>query len=317
MRTDIVTITLNPTVDFATSAPSVYPEHKLRCTEPHIDPGGGGINVARAVRNLGGQATALIAIGGGAGAQLLQLLALEGVPTVAFQGPGESRLSFSVTDQEENVQYRFVMPGPIWTEADVQRGLNSIDQSAGEGTMVVLSGSQPPGVAKEFPSILSQHVAGRGARLIVDTSGPALFNLVQQRNDAVHVLRMDDAEAEELAGRALTKRADTAAFAKDLIDRGVAANVIVARGADGSVLCTAEGAWHAAPGSPVEVVSKVGAGDSFVGAFTLALAREETLPECLKFGVAAAAAACMTLGTRLCEMPTVERILEGCLLEEI
>lgn len=316
MRTDILTITLNPTVDFAASAPRVYPDHKLRCTEPHIDPGGGGINVARAVRLLGGQATALIAIGGGAGAQLLQLLALEGVPTVAFQGPGESRLSFSVTDQDSNEQYRFVMPGPEWTEADVARGLVSIDQAAGDGTLVVLSGSQPPGVAKEFPSILADHIADRGARLIVDTSGPALFNLVQQPHPAIHVLRMDGPEAEELAGRDLPDRADTAAFARELVDRGVARNVIVARGADGSVLSSAEGSWHSV-GAKVEVVSKVGAGDSFVGGFTLALARGEPLKDCLRYGVAAASAACTTEGTRLCELKTVEGLLEECTLEPV
>ncbi|WP_425049403.1 1-phosphofructokinase family hexose kinase [Psychromarinibacter sp. S121] len=316
MRTDIVTVTLNPTVDFATSSPQVFAEHKLRCTEPHIDPGGGGINVARAVRQLGGQATAMIAIGGGAGAQLLQLLALEGVPTVAFQGPGESRLSFSVTDQATNEQYRFVMPGPIWGEADVERGINSIDQSAADGTLVVLSGSQPPGVAKEFPSILAQHLEGRGARLIVDTSGPALFNLVRGTYEAIHVLRMDDVEAEELAGRALTTREDTAAFARELVMRGSARIVIIARGADGSVLATESEAWHAV--SPtVDVVSKVGAGDSFVGAFTLALARGETLPACLRFGVAAAAAACTTEGTRLCEMQTVEKLLPACELARV
>lgn len=316
MRTDILTITLNPTVDYAATAPRVYPDHKLRCTEPHIDPGGGGINVARAVRLLGGQATALIAIGGGAGAQLLQLLALEGVPTVAFQGPGESRLSFSVTDQEAEEQYRFVMPGPIWTEADVDRGLASIDQAAGDGTLVVLSGSQPPGVAKEFPSILADHVTGRGARLIVDTSGPALFNLVQQPHESIHVLRMDGPEAEELAGRPLPARADTAAFARELVDRGVAANVIVARGADGSILSSAEGSWHAV-GAQIEVVSKVGAGDSFVGGFTLALARGQSLADCLQYGVAAASAACTTEGTRLCELETVERLLKDCTLEPV
>ncbi len=316
MRTDILTITLNPTVDFATSAPKVYPDHKLRCSEPHIDPGGGGINVARAVRLLGGTATALIAIGGGSGAQLLQLLALEGVPTVAFQGPGESRLSFSVTDGAEGHQYRFVMPGPIWTEPDVERGLASIDQAAGDGTLVVLSGSQPPGVAKEFPSILAEHVTGRGARLIVDTSGPALFNLVRAPHESIHVLRMDGPEAEELAGHALPERADTAAFARGLVERGVAANVIVARGADGSILSNADGSWHAA-GAPIEVVSKVGAGDSFVGAFTLSLALGKSLPDCLRYGVAAASAACTTEGTRLCELATVERLLKDCTLSPI
>ena len=99
MRAHILTITLNPTVDFSTTAPDVVPEIKLRCSEPRFDPGGGGINVARAIRLLGGQAVALIAIGGQTGAEALQRLASEGVPTVAFQGPGETRQSVSVIDQ--------------------------------------------------------------------------------------------------------------------------------------------------------------------------------------------------------------------------
>ncbi|RMD94506.1 MAG: 1-phosphofructokinase family hexose kinase [Alphaproteobacteria bacterium] len=309
MRTDILTITLNPAEDFATSAPGIRPDEKLRCAEPHVDPGGGGINVARAVRMLGGQATALIAIGGARGARVLQLLALEGVPTVAFQGPGETRLSFSVTDAATGAQYRFVMPGPAWEEEDVARGLVSIDQAIGDGTLVVLSGSQPPGVAKEFPSILAEHVRGRGARLIVDTSGPALMHLARAPHETVFCLRMDSAEAESLAGRRLPDRADSAAFASELVARGVAKNVIVARGADGSVLANAEGRWHAiAP--PVTVVSKVGAGDSFVGAFSLWFARGESVQEALRAGVAAAAAAVASEATRLCERSLTEALLQ-------
>ena len=125
MPSHILTITLNPTVDYCTTAPGIQPGVKLRCTEPQIDPGGGGINVARAVRLLGGQATALVAIGASSGANLLQLLALEGVPTVAFQGPGETRQSMSVIDQSTGDQYRFVMPGPEWEEHDVPRALAS------------------------------------------------------------------------------------------------------------------------------------------------------------------------------------------------
>ena len=316
MKSHILTITLNPTVDYCTTADGVVPNVKLRCTEPQIDPGGGGINVARAVRLLGGQATALVAIGASTGANLLQLLALEGVPTVAFQGPGETRQSMSVINQKNMDQYRFVMPGPIWREDDVPRALNSVDQSTGEDTLVVLSGSQPPGVAKDFPSILAAHVAGRQARLIVDTSGPALFHLAERPHDALHVLRMDGPEGEELAGKPLPTREDTAEFAQGLVQSGVAKVVIVARGADGSVLASADGNWHSV-GPTVEVVSKVGAGDSFVGAFTLALAGAEPFEECLRWGVAAASAAVMSDATRLCDRATTERLLKETVVTKL
>lgn len=311
MKSHILTITLNPTVDFCTTSPHIVPGPKLRCTDPQIDPGGGGINVARAVKLLGGQATALVAIGGATGAHLLQLLALEGVPTVAFQGPGETRQSMSVIDQGSGEQYRFVMPGPIWQDHDVPRALASVDQATGEDTLVVLSGSQPPGVAKDFPSILADHVGDRQARLIVDTSGPALSHLVEEPRSALHVLRMDGPEGEELAGRSLRTREDTAEFAQGLVRKGVAKIIIVARGADGSVLATKDGAWHSV-NPPVKVVSKVGAGDSFVGAFTLALAGDEPVENCLRWGVAAASAAVMSDATRLCDRKTTEGLLSRC-----
>lgn len=316
MKSHILTITLNPTVDYSTCSPAISSGVKLRCTEPQIDPGGGGINVARAIRLLGGQATALVAIGEATGAHLLQLLALEGVPTVAFQGPGETRQSMSVIDESTGEQYRFVMPGPSWQADDVPRALASVDQATNEDTLVVLSGSQPPGVAKDFPSIMSDHVAGRGARLIVDTSGPALFHLAEQPRESLYVLRMNGEEGEELAGRPLPTREDTAAFARSLIDKGVARIVIVARGADGSVMATPEGAWHCVS-PPVTVVSKVGAGDSFVGAFTLSLARERPVEECLRLGVAAASAATMTEATRLCDPADTERQRAACELTQL
>jgi 6-phosphofructokinase 2 len=316
MRSHVLTITLNPTVDYSSTAAEIVPEIKLRCTEPVIDPGGGGINVARAIRLLGGQATALVAIGGATGAHLLQLLALEGVPTVAFQGPGETRQSMSVIDRSTGRQFRFVMPGPEWQEHDVPRALASVDQATNEDTLVVLSGSQPPGVAKDFPSILADHVAGRGARLIVDTSGPALFHLAERPHESLFVLRMDGDEGEELAGRPLPTREDTAAFCRELIAKGVAKTIIVARGADGSVLASADAAWHAVS-PPVPVVSKVGAGDSFVGGFTLALARGEPIEDCLRWGVAAASASVMTEATRLCDRKTAEKQYETCLVTPI
>ena len=80
--------------------------------------------------------------------------------------------------------------------------------------------------------------------------------------------------------------------------------MIVARGADGSVLSNVDGSWHAvAP--RVEVVSKVGAGDSFVGAYTLAEALGKSQQDCLRYAVAAASAACTTEGTRLERLPGV------------
>lgn len=95
----ILTITLNPAVDLATSIERVAAGPKLYCKAPRVDPGGGGVNAARAIRKLGGQVTALVAVGGAMGAQLLQLLAAEDVRALAVHVVGETRQSFAVTDE--------------------------------------------------------------------------------------------------------------------------------------------------------------------------------------------------------------------------
>lgn len=296
--TDILTITLNPALDISSTVETVQPGHKLRCEVPVYDPGGGGINVARAVHFLGGEATAFVAVAGYRGAHICNLLQAEGVPLVAFQVAGESRESLAVIDRTNSRQYRFVMPGPAWNETMAEAAMQAIADKLHKGSFLVLSGSQPEGVPDGFPAHLATLAKSRKCRLIVDTSGPALSRLLSHPA-AVEVLRLDRAESEKLAGRRLTSIANMASFAAALVAQGVAQMVVLAIGSKGSVLASAAGCWHAVT-PKVPVVSKVGAGDSFVGAFSLALSRGQPPSEALSHGVAAASAAVMSDATALC-----------------
>jgi 6-phosphofructokinase 2 len=125
------------------------------------------------------------------------------------------------------------------------------------------------------------------------------------------VLRMDSEEAEAVAKTALTSRQDSADFAQKLALHGVANRVIIARGADGSVMATRDERWFCAA-AKVPVVSKIGAGDSFVAGFVLAMSRGKTDVEALAQGVAAASAAVMTPATELCRASDVIALLEQC-----
>lgn len=309
---DILTITLNPAVDLSTATDAVEPGPKLRCDRPKTDPGGGGINVSRAVRILGGQTRALVAIGGPTGKKLRHLLVDEGIAILPFRAPGETRQSIAVTDRGTGRQYRFVMPGPEWDEANCQQVLQMVETTAPEDGLVVFSGSNPPGVPDAFAAQLCDRVAGRGARTIIDTSGSALTYLATTPPAAPpFALRMDQEEAEDLARAPLPSRQDSADFAARLVAAGVATVVIVARGPDGSVLAAPDSKLHAAA-AHVPVNSKVGAGDSFVGAFTLSLARGSDLAEALQRGVAAASAAVMSAATDLCTRADAERLIPEC-----
>lgn len=139
---------------------------------------------------------------------------------------------------------------------------------------MVLSGSLPAGVAHDLPARLAARCAQRGGRLVLDTSGEILLCAAAPPRP-IFVLRMDEQEAEALAGGRLRTRGDTADLAEALVRRRAAQVVVVARGAEVSVMAKHDRRWFAkTPEVPVK--SRVGAGDSFLAAVTLGLARGRT-----------------------------------------
>lgn len=306
----IFTVTLNPAIDLETTVPVVVPGDKLRCSDPLRDPGGGGINVARVIVTLGGAATALVAMHGAQGAELATMLAQQGVPVLALPAPGAVRQNLSVIEASTGRQFRFVFPGPTWDAGDMRRAGEALAGRIAPGDWVVLSGSLPPGVTGAAYGDLARRLAGQGAQVVVDTSGAALVALAGARA-GLALLRMDRAEAEALAGRSLPTLRDSADFATGLVAQGAARVVIAARGAEGSVLAAAGERWFA-PAAQVPVVSRTGAGDSFVAAVVLALSRGQPLPDALQLGCAAASAAVTTPATQLCNAAAVAALVPDC-----
>ena len=134
VQNPILTLTLNPALDMSTEVPSLVPDQKLRCTEPLLDPGGGGLNVSRAVAALGGESLALVALGGLTGDRLAGLIRQEGVPFLALTAPGETRQSLTVTAADTGQQFRFMLPGPQWSDADQERVFLLLRASARAGS---------------------------------------------------------------------------------------------------------------------------------------------------------------------------------------
>lgn len=316
---DIVTVTLNPALDLATFASDVRPGPKLRCDAPRVDPGGGGINVSRAIRTFGGTSLPLVALEGPTGQTLHDLMVAKGIPPHRLSAPGETRQSLSVTDRKTGHQFRFVLPGPEWPPDHTEAALAVCSDLASPQGWVVLSGSQPPGVPDDLPLKLAERLAEKGAKLVLDTSGSALHAIAEAAKPTAipELLRFDHVEACDLAGEKLNGPSGSGPFAASLVARGVAKSVIIACGGDGSVLAGADGVTTFCKAARVPVVSKVGAGDSFVAAAVLALARGKSLVEALHHGTAAACSAVMTPATRLCTAEDTERLMPECQLRTL
>ena len=170
----------NPAVDISTSVEKIVPVNKLRCTSQLRDPGGGGINVARVVKRLGGDVVAIYPIGGATGDLLRRLVERENVPSQTSTIAQETREDFSVTEISSGQQYRFVLPGPQLNEAEWRECLNLVAKIEPFPRFLVGSGSLPPGVPDDFYARVSRIARQRGAKMILDTSGAPLAAAVAE-----------------------------------------------------------------------------------------------------------------------------------------
>lgn len=299
----IVTLTINPAVDESTAVESVAAEIKLRCDAPHYDPGGGGINVSRAIQKLGGSSTIVYAQGGPNGALLNQLLAQEGLDQRPVPIAGMTRQSFTVFERSTSLQYRFGMPGPQLSAAEWQACLDACLDTPAD--FIVGSGSLPPGVPDDFYAQLVARGTAQGTKVIIDTSGAALKALM---GSGAFLLKPNIAELETLMGAPFSGEAALKDAAQALTRAGLAQALLISLGAGGAALATADQyIYLRAPVVPIQ--SKVGAGDSMVGGLTLALANGKSLAEAARHAVAAGTAAVMTPGTQLCRREDYEQLL--------
>jgi len=306
----IVTLTPNPTYDFALDAPKVEPNRKLRCVNPESHPGGGGLNVARAAARLGADTLAIFTAGGLYGAALKGLVAEEHVPMRTIAVAGETRLAFHVRDAATNDEYRFNLPGTQMSSKERQAFLEALQEEVRDGDFVVGSGSLPPiegdGAAENFWADAAKIAKAKGARFVLDSvSGvaPAL-------KEGVFLFRCNEHEYLALSGGALSWPDAIAAFAQKLAKSGAATRVVITHGGDGSVMATKD-ALVFTPVFPVRAHSAVGAGDSFVAGLVVALLHGWKDAEALRYAAACAAATRLSSGTSLFDVADVERLYSG------
>ena len=305
----VVTLTLNPAIDKSTAVPRLVPEQKLACAPPKVEPGGGGINVARGLKRLGLDARAVFVAGGPPGEALRQLVAREGLAATAVPIAAWTRENLTVVDEASNQQYRFGMPGAALTNAEQAQVLAVLAALRPASEVLVASGSLPPGVAPGFMGDIARWARQAGAKLVVDTSDEALRCAVAE---GAYLIKPNLGELSKLAGVESLDSESAAEAAQGIIAQGKCEIVVVSLGAAGACLVTRDVAEHiAAPA--VKKQSTVGAGDSMVAGMVFALCQGRPVREAVRLGVACGTAATMNPGTELFHKADAERLFQWLL----
>jgi 6-phosphofructokinase 2 len=288
----------------------IRPVRKTRAIEQRTDAGGGGINVARVLKELGVEACAIYLAGGATGLVLDELVAKMGMPRTCIDIGGSTRISFTVFEEISGLEYRFVSEGSALAEAEWQATLSLLKEC--DADYVVASGSLPPGIPVDFYARLGAIVRSNGARLILDTSGPALQAAMSA--GGIYLAKPSLGEFEMLTHQKFETVEEIADAATSFIANGLVENLAVTMGREGALLACRSGTLRL-NGPKVKPVSAVGAGDSFVAGMTVALSRRQDVQDAFMLGMAAGAAAVLMPGTQVCRRDDVARLYAGVVAE--
>jgi 1-phosphofructokinase len=307
----IVTVTLNPAVDMTMSIPRFALGRINRAAVERVDPGGKGINVAKAVSRLGSPVLALGFVAGNYGRSISESLAREEILTDFIYVDGETRVNLKIKDPISGVETEINQPGFEVVPSDLRKLQENIEKHSSCSVMV-FSGSLPPGVPTDTYATFIEIAKRGGAGTILDTSGAGLRNGMAARP---YLVKPNRAEVEEQLKVRIRGEQELANAARKLLASGPR-SVVVSSGAEGAVAATAEGAWWARPPA-IRTATTVGAGDAMVGAFAHAMVQRLPFLEALRLSTAAATAAASVTGSRVADLETIRALLPQVIVEQV
>jgi 1-phosphofructokinase len=301
----IVTVTPNPSLDRTVTLATPLTRGAVhRVNSVTTEPGGKGVNVARALTLAGVDAVALLPAAGGD--PLVAALQSSGVPFRCVPITSPVRTNIAVTEMDGTTT-KINEPGAKLDETAVDALTRSVVGNAEHASWVVMSGSLPPGMPVSWYADVVAKLASFDCKVAVDTSDGPLAALVAAFDRAAPDLIKPNAE--ELAGvigfapqalEAALAHGDpepVVSAARRLLDRGVGA-VLATLGAAGAVLVNDTGSWLATP-PPIVPRSTVGAGDSSLAGYVRADVGGAEPPQRLQMAVAYGSAAAALPGSAL------------------
>jgi 1-phosphofructokinase family hexose kinase len=286
----ILCITPNPAIDRTILLPNLVLGSVHRAQKTIIAAGGKGLNVARTIQQLGGQALCMGFAGGHSGRLLADLAQTEGLHSHWTWTDTETRTCTILVSNNRDATL-INEPGMPVSASDWKQLRQDVSKEQSSVKLVCISGSLPPNSSEEDLQHLLNMLVAAGKQVWVDTSGAALNTVL--RNPQV-CTKVNGTEMGEVLGLQV-EDFSSAGRALDRLGERAPTACVITLGSAGAVLATRKGRWFA-QGPQISVVSTVGSGDSFLGGLVSALDHGKEWPEALLDGVAAGTANALSAG---------------------
>jgi tagatose 6-phosphate kinase len=300
----IITVTLNPAIDKRLHVPQMKLGAVQRTSAQESTAGGKGLNVTRVVKQLGEQVLATGMLGGMNGEWIRQRLDRDEVSHDFVTIAGETRICLNIIDDSNGISSEILEQGPQISELEAAEMTDKIRKLAAPGVWMVMSGSLPAGLSAGFYGSLIEEAQKLGAKVLLDSSGPAL---IEGLKACPYVIKPNEDEIAQLTGESVFNESTFRQIASKLADQGLP-NVIVSIGADGC-LASIDGALYRVKPPRIEAVNAVGSGDSFMAGLAVAWKRGLNGADALRLATATGAANACSHGTGHVVLADVERLL--------
>lgn len=278
----ILTVTLNPSLDYIQVLPCLRPGTLNRSETEQIRPGGKGINVSLVLHALGAETKATGFAGGFTGRELSRLVEASGVENCFVPVDAVTRINVKLIHGEET---EINASGPQITEENVC-ALEQIISALDKGDVLVLSGAVPSSLPKDIYYRLGKAGKEKGVPIAVDTSGEALIKTLPLQP---FLIKPNQYELSELLHMPVTSPQEAKLAALRLCEMG-ARNVLCSMGKMGAVFVGEKHAPLFCRAPEGLLIHSVGAGDSMLAGFLAGFLQTGNKTEAFLESVAAGSA---------------------------
>lgn len=300
----ILTLTLNPTIDQMVLLEEFLAGDANRILASRTDPGGKGINVSKALLELGCESLAMGFAAGTRGRFVEHALKERGIYTDFLRIPGHTRNNITIIDQNHNTTTTLNEPGPVTDAHHLNTLVGRLKKHLSPEDWLVIGGSVPPGLEPGVYADIICMANQMGVHCVLDTEGAPFRAGIAAKP---YMVKPNRAEVERILGHMPRSKDPVLDAAEHIHNMGVEV-VVLSQGDRGAVMVTSQGAWRAYPPA-LAASSTVGTGDAMVAGMVQVMSRGGSPEEALRLGSAAGAAAALTVGTQPCRQPDVVRLL--------
>ncbi len=280
----ILTVTANPTIDRVYFVDGFEFGKVHRVDSVSRSAGGKGINVARVAKIIGCSTAAMGFVGGYTGDFIKSEVKKQGIKEMFTEIAGETRTCVNISDSNGK-SGEVLEAGPEIMAEERNRFIKTYTDEIDSFQVICLSGSLPKGLGTDFYKELVEIAKAKNKKIIVDTSGKALEEVL---NSKPYMVKPNDDEVAALMNKAVKTDDDIKEALLFLYEKGVEVPFI-SLGKNGAAAMI-DGICYRFFPPEVTVINSVGSGDSAVAGVASGLDMGYDIKDAIKLGMAAGAA---------------------------